>query len=369
MYRDIFIKWYFNDFKEHILYKDMLETTEGSRHHQELNVAYHTDMVVANYIALTPFEWTKHEFIGALVCAFHDVAKPHSLEYKESEERGRYKVFYGHELLSSRFFENWVYSENKEFLDLLDINSYDIYMIMWLIENHIPYKISKKEKLRNICKTVLNYFQNNTIFINILLADSYGRIKGYTHEQLTEHNNKQDIWFEMFNQECIELQFEEPKTETIKTMTMLIGPSGSGKSSWLKKSVKNTANIHSMDIIRHELYDKDDYSNAFKKSLEDVDFEKKVKADFIQKLKNPNSQFLFVDNTNLSKKRRRFYITEAKKHNVRVVALVFQNSLNALLERQQTRDDKYVNNDVVISQYKRLEQPSYGEFDIILVNG
>jgi len=86
-----------------------------------------------------------------------------------------------------------------------------------------------------------------------------------------------------------------------------IGPSGTGKTTALKKLKEKNPNLNvfSLDILRYKFYDKDDYAKAWKMSTEDKDFSKKANTEFFELLNQRKN--LYVDNTNLTPMLRKFY--------------------------------------------------------------
>jgi predicted kinase len=100
------------------------------------------------------------------------------------------------------------------------------------------------------------------------------------------------------------------------TVYFPIGPSGTGKSTVYKKLKEKNPNLNvfSLDILRHKFYDKNDYAKAWKMSTEDKDFSKKANDEFFKILKQ--KQDLYIDNTNLTPKSRKFYITNSRKPDV-----------------------------------------------------
>lgn len=362
-YKERFIEWYFNEFKFSEYYQEMSKMSEDTLHHSEHDIGTHTDMVVANYIGMAPFTWLEHDYIGALACAFHDVGKPKSLIVKNNEERGDYKAFHGHELLSARMFDDWAMN-NIDSLYRIGITKIDIFITSWLIEHHLPWSITKSNKLLNMVSTLHQHFGDSMVFINMLKSDASGRIRKYSEIEAKKHDQKQQAWISNFN--ALFDTFEIPTQDKYENNVFIcIGASGSGKTTKVLDNVEPQY-IHSMDTLRHEWYDTEDYHNAFVKSCEDSDFENKVKQHFNQMV-SKKLPYIFVDNTNLTKKRRAFYINTARQHKYNVKAILFQNSINTLIERMDSRDDKKVPASVVINQYNKLQLPSFGEFDNILI--
>lgn len=153
------------------------------------------------------------------------------------------------------------------------------------------------------------------------------------------------------------------------TLWMPIAASGSGKSTYLRKLRETNPNVlsFSFDDLRHEWYDKKNYGRAFKLSTEDKDFNKKAYDVFREMIKT--RQDIFVDNTNLTAKRRKFYLDLARQHGYRTVAIEMPvPDVELLVARQKTRGDKNVKADAVRDQFARLEKPQPNEFDEIIVS-
>lgn len=149
-----------------------------------------------------------------------------------------------------------------------------------------------------------------------------------------------------------------------KILHVPIGPSGAGKSTLFRELSQQDPSLQpfSLDLLRHEFYDPDDYSKAWKMSTEDKNFSHKANQRFIEMVKSGKN--IFVDNTNLTPKRRRFYIDQAKRHGYKTVAHVFSNvDLDTLIKRQETRSDKTVPEEAVRRQHTAMKEPLEGEFD------
>lgn len=358
--KDEIITLYHNKLKLTPLFKDMEAVFENSPWHRESNVLIHTDMVFSQYISnnINLNKWA----LGALACIFHDVGKPSSIEYKNSEERGDYKSFPNHELKSARLWEDFAVTNWDIFKKI--ITPSDICNISWLIENHLPYKFKKDHKLNNL------FYHNITaldgIFKNVLLADSNGRISDNHDEKKSNVN----AWINDFetNQELINFSIEyNSRLNNLKNnpkLYMLIGASGSGKSTFSKKICNyDDTNYYSLDKIRLDLYS-NNYSEAYDLSCKDSNFISKSQKIFMNMLKTNKN--IIIDNTNISRKRRKFYLEHAFRHNYELIAVIFPSSLKTLINRQLIRDDKIIPEDIVIKQYMNIQQPSLGEFDKII---
>ena len=147
------------------------------------------------------------------------------------------------------------------------------------------------------------------------------------------------------------------------TLFVPIGPSGSGKTTLYRRmKAKNIdMDCFSLDNLRMEWYNPDDYNDAWMKASKDKGFTNKANKRFIEMLKDGKD--LCVDGTNLSPKKRRFFIEEAKKHNYKTVALVFNVDAETLESRRTSRDDKHVPANSVKDQIRAMVPPQRGEFD------
>ena len=153
----------------------------------------------------------------------------------------------------------------------------------------------------------------------------------------------------------------------MKTLWMLIGPSGSGKSTISKKIVQSNLDknivVYSWDALRLEWYG-DDYSKAWKASIDDRQFGHKAMTAYNQLLDNERN--VIVDNVNLTPKSRKKFLQKAQKLGYQTIGVVFDVPLQTLIDRQLSRPDKTVPTHAVAQQFNSFVPPIDGEFDIIL---
>lgn len=160
----------------------------------------------------------------------------------------------------------------------------------------------------------------------------------------------------------------EQETKRNPILYVPIAASGSGKSTYLRQLREDNPNIlsFSFDDLRHEWYDKEDYGRAFQLSTEDKEFNNKAYKVFRDMVKTGKD--IYVDNTNLTAKRRAFYIQEAKRRGYRTVGIEMPVDVETIVARQKTRGDKNVKESAVRDQFARLERPKDGEFDEVIVS-
>lgn len=346
-------------------FQKMARTVEGSPWHREANVLVHTEMVLADYVRRvglikTDDQWTRDDYLGAVECIFHDIGKPDSEIEKYSETRGKYRAYHGHELLSARLFENYAANKHSGF------TADEISRVSWMIEYHMPWRIEDKQKLESIAYTSVMY--GHDVYIRSLLADQYGR----TSDDWDINTARSDKWVEDFNM-IVDTLPVYPDNKLAPIAIFPIAPSGAGKSTYLKnlrekaKADGVEVEVFSLDLLRHEFYHPTDYNKAFQASVEDKSFESRANARFhaIVKQVVEKNAILYVDNTNLSAKRRGWYLRVLRKHGFFTEAVLMPISLQKLIDRQKTRGDKVVPDTAVRQQYKSLQMPLLGEFDRI----
>jgi predicted kinase len=389
-------------------WEDMRLTVENSPWHREENVAVHTDMVVdqfLNRVKTGNHDWEHIQtcfddtgFVGSdkavatvfLALLFHDTGKPIAKEWNESPERGRYARFGGHEQVSARIWEHYVTTNWSQMTKLFDLKPIDIYRIGWMIENHLSYDL-KDAKLDTLVDTIINLFQfdpdfgNTTAFFEMVRADAWGRISD-------DHDSKKAKsldWIGMTKMmvedavSVIKWTGEENSklgcSDNDKpVLYLLIGASGSGKSSFIEQNFDMAVtDYYSWDALRLKMALEagiireggdpvTSYSKAWEYANENG-FAQYAQKAFSALIRGRRS--IVVDNTNTSRKSRRSFVTEAKAHGYRVVSVLFPIDLGTLLARQKSRTDKCVPASAVQMHYAKVCYPMFGhESDEVIVH-
>jgi len=378
--KTLFVQWYFNEFMDiDPLHVEMSNFSEDSPWHRERTIAVHTNMVVGEFLTRAGSknaenEWSTNDLYGAFACAFHDVGKPAARTEVYKPERGTYYRYGGHELISARLWEDWAVRNWKFLEEEFDMTPHGIYSVGWLIENHLPWDVKKPEKRHQLALGAKHTVHDPERFINVVKADTWGRIS----DDATEKRGKVNAWCDEFLRFFKEVK-EEYKTRYVNPdapiMYMPIAASGSGKSTLLNSEsmdcVLDRNNIDgellhfSLDKLRHDWYDPDDYRNAFALACEDKEFKNKANKVFADMVKT--GQSIYLDNINISKKRRAEYIRQGHKYGYVVYAILLPVELQTVLDRQDTRSDKFVPLDAVKQHYMSLSLPSLGEVDRIII--
>jgi predicted kinase len=326
---------------------------EGSPYHREANVFEHTTMVCdeAKSFAMPGSDLYNVIMTAAL---FHDCGKPMSRIEKYREDRGHYRAYHGHDRAGSRLVEDFFSTHFKI------IDPYFVLAVMFLVEQHQAYDIKDTKKLANL-KSTLQFLSmktgvNMTIALRCLMvADGNGRIVDDQNAYGRMHNEAEE-----FIQTVLD-SVEYRVVNQDKVMTILVGASGSGKSTWVRRYGIPT---FSLDNVRHEVAKTDNYRIAFTYCNENSqEFSKAVDKAFREKVTSGES--FVVDNTNTSRKSRQRWIDEARRHGYNVEVVMFPTSLSTIIGRQEVRGDKYVPEDAVRRQYFGIDIPKIGEVDWI----
>lgn len=345
------------------LFQAMEQTVEASPWHREANVLVHTEMVVGEYVRMTDElgrSWTRDDYLGAVSCMFHDTGKPASKVEKYREDRGHYFAFHGHETVSSRLFETFACEHPGMF------SAEEIYKICWMIEYHMPWEMAAKEKRRQLALTAK--YIGVDVFTRALMADQHGRIA----DDQEAKNARAESWVKEFKELCDAVDLDVDVDDDTPRMFVMIGTSGSGKSTlvnWIKQT-HPTANVFSLDELRHQFYnntrDHAGYRDAFEQSVNDKTFNSRADSAFSAMVRERKT--MIIDNVNASAKRRANYVTQGRRNGYKVVAVTMPVSLQTVLDRQNSRTDKSVPDEAVRRQYASIQQPSLGEFDAIVVS-
>lgn len=143
---------------------------------------------------------------------------------------------------------------------------------------------------------------------------------------------------------------------------MPIGVSGCGKSTLFTQLQQQDPTIQyfSWDDLRLKWYNCD-YSIAWQMSCEDKQFKQKTINYFRELVKTGDS--IYVDNTNLTRKRRRQFLDVVRPLGYKTISIYFDVDITTVISRQSTRLDKYIPESAVMQQFQSLQPPIYGEFD------
>lgn len=351
------MRTYIDHFKTTPAWLQMAATVEDSPWHREASTAVHTDMVLGQYLTRFAAKHTEsQQRIALAALLFHDVGKPAAEETKDKKDgTGSYRTYAGHEQLSAvAFTEQWLTDNRLRSLLALE----EARAVRWIIEHHLPYALKDDGKRRALRTALLKLGHDyEEVFYACLRSDAAGRISDDHVTKLVAVER----WIEDFRALT---PLPDPVVTRDATMYLLVGPSGSGKSTFMKNIWQTGDQVISDDEVRLQIgREMLDYQHDDRKAFYDVawqhcaDNPKEFDERCAQQLKDAirdvgHGRAIFVDNTNLSKKRRARFVAEARKWKMRVVAVEFWTPFDVLVGRQKTRLDKDV---PVSSVRKQLE--------------
>lgn len=351
---------FINYFKTTPYWATMVATVEDSPWHREANVAVHTEMIIHEYLKNFAADRSMQEIKLAFISiVFHDTGKPSAEEVLDKKDgTGQYRRYAGHEQDSAATFAE-CYVKMPELRALL--NEKEARAVRWTIEHHLPYGMTDKIKRRGLRVATQATYQeaglSDRTFFDVLRSDCWGRISD-------DHDTKKaavEDWIKTFQQ--IEIpEYHDTMSDTSRTMMVLIGASGSGKSTF--RAMYTDSAVISADEMKVAFWvidseaqgmpitipmsDMEAYNAAWQYCTLDPEgskaFDKHFKAESLRIVKETAAKGgrVLVDMVNSSKKKRAPFIEMAKQHKMSVIAVEFWNSFDTLSARQKTRGDKCV---------------------------
>ena len=367
----------FEPFFKTLLAEDMRQTVEDSPWHRESNVMHHTEMCIDYYKKNIAAHRTPHQQLLTLIALMaHDMGKPEAEETLEKKDgSGTYRRYAGHEQISANgFISFWCEHESitKPFMEETGISWSDIQAVKFMIQNHLPYGLVNKQKRENLKLALQEYLQLNEVcFYDALISDANGRISDNHAEKLKNVHE----WIKEFQSITVKCN---KSADHRGEMIILIGASGSGKSTYMmKQNPVELDNIISLDNFRIEftnmfMHDGCDFSTIDPKTryayawnfcnTSSSEFTKYVKKRTDEIIDNAHkfAGTIFVDNVNATKKSRAQWVDLANRAKLKVGTVEFYIAESKVISRQSTRQDKHVPSLAVHRQYVSLDVPMLG---------
>lgn len=361
---------FLDEFQKTKLWSDMAACRENSPWHREPNVAEHTMMLYRFYRDnIMSSRSNRQRDLTFLAMMFHDTGKPGAKVEKYREDRGNYFIFAGHEQISARLWEDYAVS-NWDFLvrTFPGLVYDDIFKIGFIIENHLPFTDANKKtllKMRTALRHTLGELYEVSYF-DCLESDQHGRISDDQEEKLKRYHE----WRAAF--EKIEPEQIEPIVEHDKILYVLVGASGSGKSTFTNNRLPTQeTGTFSLDACRlafaktkienwEQLDDIEFYRQAFSVAIENQQQFNNF-ADKMFKRTLDSFKRVISDNTNVSRKSRTKWTVMAHSKGFKVVAILFPIDKATLLERMKSRTDKRVPEEAVMRQWNQVSYPRIGD--------
>lgn len=365
-YKQVFVDVW-NELRKTPLFTDLAETVEASPWHREGNVLIHTQMVINRFMELWTDPLDKKMYLAALAATFHDVGKPAAEEVRESPERGVYRRYAGHEHLSAIAWLDFILKD-KEVVGRLALTADDIYLIAWMIENHLPYDVKDKVKRQGLFATPHSYGATHA-FTSLLRADARGRLSDDHETKLA----KVEQWIADF--EAIEATPHDVTSR--KTAVLLIGSSSSGKSTERARIIADAAKdgvsveVFSMDEVRLATFPSEgtaleQYNYAFDQSIgQDSAIFRAAIEKRLNEVFTVDAHMVISDNTNVSKKSRNAFIARARQKGYQVATVLMLTHPSVAKRRQDERQDR--DGVPIWQQFNAMTVPTvYSESDFIV---
>src|SRR5271154_5606538 len=180
---------FFSDFRTTKLWAAMENTHEDSPWHRESSVAVHTQMLLDYYNEHFYEERTEPQRLLSMVgCWRQEGGKPMAEIKKFSEERGEYRAYHGHELLSARIWTDYAMSKRQYGGKVLGFTLMDIANVALMVEHHVPFALKDKRKRKNLKDAFMHRMgeDGHQAYCDLLLSDQHGRISDDQAKKLAE---------------------------------------------------------------------------------------------------------------------------------------------------------------------------------------
>ena len=148
-----------------------------------------------------------------------------------------------------------------------------------------------------------------------------------------------------------------------KTLIMLCGCPGSGKSTWTQQYKENKkVVIISRDEIRFRLVSENEEYFSKENQVFNIFISEINKA-----LQDTEHNIIIIDATHISRKSRAKVLNRLNLSNITLEAITFHPSLNECLERNKQREGRArIPDSAIINMYKNYQKPEHIEgFDTI----
>lgn len=336
------VEWFKNNYN---LYYELMQESSHTHSNGSLN-PFHLEGSVWTHTMMV-LDLVPDDINLIFAAILHDLGKPYSRVEKVS---GRV-AFLNHENIS-------MYKSIDILLEAKKKYDIDILLILQLIAWHgtLWNKTPIESKIKTLDLCYGHQPELLTSLISFVEADAYGR--EFSKNVQDDVNFIDDQFKFLYNYiPYNKLEFQDKKDLEV---IMLIGVSGSGKSTWLSKKDLSNYSIISVDSYfdkKKMNYDSIDYNKnidkAFQQSLVDLDHAVKTKKNII------------IDMTNLTKEFRRKKLSKIPQNQYTSKAIVFLNGEKSINENLRKREGKRLSKDIIEKQISQFELPNYDEFDVI----
>ena len=342
--KDIIFNWFKTNYND--LYNKMEEVTHNhsngnkNPYHMEGSVLTHTKMVL---------DWLDSNDKNLIfACILHDIGKIYTRD--EHIDKVHFKK---HENISTYLSIDILKHAKKEFEDI------DILKIIKLIAWHGTLWIRRNANILDDVTKIIDYKYGHDIefyqeLVEFVEADACGRIYQFKDDE--------DYILEQFKFLTNYIPYDTTKYLKDKKceVVMLIGLSGSGKSTYIENN----------DFKDYEIISVDNILSKSKLNYNSIDYKKNVKKAFDETMKNmldyiKQEKNVLIDMTNLDKENRRRKLSKFPSTKYYKKAIVFLNGVENINKNLLKRTNKTIPKEVIEKQILTFELPNYDEFDEI----
>ena len=350
-------------------HKDLVEDMKKTDHnyspeatnpyHLEGDVWTHT-MMVFNHAVRN--NYPLEVLFSALL---HDVGKPAASYRNDEKQRVR---FTGHDGIS---FYKTIDILNKTYSDVLTAEQKETiaklvacHSVLFAWKNDTEIDGDKEKYVKTV-------FAGQSDFLSLLCKQNDCDVNGRIGTPEVEGAQTENfLKYQDF------VTYQEPKIEDERpTLTLLVGPPGSGKSTWVKENVLDEVVISSDDLIMQyapgETYN-DKWNNP------NFDFNKYQQMAlklFDSAVKDEKD--IVIDRTNMNRgskrglgKGRRRFVRAARYAGYNIKAVVFMVGEEELMKRIAARSGKTISTKVMKQMMQNFNFPLMEEADeVVLYNG
>jgi len=319
------------------------ECVNVNPYHGEGSIWAHTMMVCQE-----AKKFADEDVFFAALC--HDLGKIKAAKLNIKDDR-QYMSFIGHEGFS--------FYMTIDVLKKFNLPTHRILRIAEMVARHSEFYEWKGATSNITGEDIGIRFRNDRTlyhYLKLLVeCDVRGRVSDNNStafiESLPEMENVDELWGRLGD----------------KHLFIMVGPPGCGKSTFIDDAERKNATVISRDEILMELADTSDYNEAWN-SVDQKEVDRIYNIRLNEALRGDKD--IFIDMTNMTRKRRRGLTRQANQHGFKTCAVVMCTGYNDILRFNSKREGKALDSSVIDNMIQRFTFPVAGVDvdDVILID-